>query len=480
MKKTTFKDRLIAAVLIFLIVAIPSTLVFLLTPNSSEIMVPGNTVMTVDGTKVSVGFFNYFYTAATSSDVLLQLEKEYENFDASKSFSDQIYDSESGMTWQEYFIEAAKEQLTQIVSLSNKGEAAGIELFEEQKEEIQSQLDNAAEKAVEYDVLTNDYISIVYGEFAGKATLKKVMEKSYIAQNYYEYISVVEKPSDEETESYLKENLENMHSVSFDYYAVEYTFDFDEQKKQAQEVLDKSKTPEEFDHAVAEAFPTYDSWGFPATESVKLTSLYKKDAGYLPEKVYDWVYGSERSVGEKALITVDDRQLIYMILMKEPARLDTEIKCSVREMLFDVDETEESKNAALHLSEEISERIKKSENPEYTFAVLADIYLKEFEEMAYSGGLVGNIAFGDSEENINSWIFDESRKNGDFISVSGENGYYSFFFSDRYESWRFEAEQELITERIKKDSQAQSIENGFAYEKYVLNRQTGSESDSAE
>lgn len=469
MKKITVKDRIIAISLIFLIVAIPSGLLILLTPNRSEIMVPGNTVMTVDGTKVSVGFFNYFYKAATSPEVLLQLESEYKDFDGEEPFVDQIYDSESGMTWHEYFVEAAKEQIVKIVSLSNKGEAMGLELLEEQEEEIRNQIKDTSKKAEEYGVLIDDYITIVYGEFVGKATLEKIMEKSFVAQNYYEYISIHNKPSNEETDEFLKNNFENMKAVSFDYFVVQYTDDYEDKIDKVNFILNSSNNSEELEDAVAEFFPTYDVWGFPATETVKMSSFYKKDSENLPAELIDWLYSPARKSGDKTFVNDDSKDLIYIVLLKEPAGLNDEDVCSMREILIEFDETQESRNEAMYKSENILKQVEESENPEYTFAVLADIYLKDFGEMKYSGGLVGDISYGESEEKINSWIFDESRKNGDLLSITGEKGCYVMFFSDRCEGWRFEAEQELISARAEEASHASDVVSEYAYKKYVIN-----------
>ena len=436
--------------------------------------------MIVDGTKISVGFFNYFYHAATSPESLLMLERQHEGFDATKSFSEQIYDEETGMTWHDFFVEAAKEQISRIVALSNKGESAGITLFDEQEEEIRAQISALSKKAAEYNVLTNDYASIIYGDFVGKATLEKIMQKSYIAQNYYEFISITQKPSANETESYFYENQEDFYSVSFDYYIVNYDDNFEDQVSLINEVLNQSNSPKEFDYALKEKFPVYDMMGFLETESIEARDLMKKDSDFLPQEVTDWVYGSERKAGEKTFIHVKDEKKLYVILMSEPAQLDTEVKCSVREIFISSDDSSDGSVNAMYLSEEIENKIRTSENPEYTFAVLADMYLKNFEEMQHSGGLVGKISNGDSEEKLNSWIFDDSRKNGDIISISGEKGFYIFLFSDRYESWRFDSEQELISVKVEKASIAQETKNAFAYEKHVLNEKTRSDIDSAE
>ena len=471
---------MIAVILFVMIIAIPSVLVFLLTPNKSEIMVPGNTVMTVDGTKISVGFFNYFYNVASGPEALLLFEKEYEDFDASKSFSEQIYDKETNMTWHDFFVESANEQISKIIRLSNEAQKNGIVLLPEQEKAVQEQLDIVSDKATQYGVFTNDYSSIVYGEFVGKATLKKILEKSFVAQNYYEYLYTTKKPSDAEISQYFDDNKDDFFSVSFEYFVVDCSEDYETQISLADEVLERTNSINDFDTVLEDVFPVYDDWGFLSTQSNKIDSLLKKDANYFAPEIQTWLYSNERYVGEKVCINVASEKKLYIIIIEEPAKIDEEIKCSVREIFIETTE-EYDADKARELCDDLENRINNSDNPEYTFAVLADAYMKDYQETKYSGGMVGKIAYGESEEKINSWIFNESRKNGDVISISGERGYYLIYFSDKYKDWEFDVEQELISQEVEKEAQIiKEHKKEYAYDKYVANKETGSDFTVAE
>lgn len=188
----TDKQRLIAlGVFIAVIVsAVSGVLIFM--PNSFELMSPGNTAYIIDSTRISVGFYNYFFEIATTPEALMYQETQNDNFDASVALDEQYYDEERAVTWQDYYSSAALEQIQSLVYLSNRAAELGLKLEREQQESIEEQILDLRSKAKEYSVSLNNYISIVYGDHAGEKTYRKIAEKLFLAQNYCEYIYLSE------------------------------------------------------------------------------------------------------------------------------------------------------------------------------------------------------------------------------------------------------------------------------------------------
>ncbi len=442
----------IFAVMIFLITAS----IMLFTPNSSEIMVPGNVAMVVDGEKISVGFYNYFYSAATGPETIKQMEAMYDDFSIDSTES-------SGKKWLDYFSRSTEEQLKSIIILSHKAEDAGLVLIEEQTELVNQQIEYVKAKAEEYDVTSNGYASAQYGKKVGIKTLKKILEKSFLVQNYYEYLCVNSELDDEQFSEYFKNNAENLYMASFDYFVMKYSDEnYEEKVSEAYSIIEKSDSPDTFESSIQKAFPEKDFWGFYANETQKYDRVYKKDVLDFPEKVISWIYG-QRKPNEVGLIDNSESKEIYLVYIKAPAVQATKVTCSVREIFIPFDETEDSKEEALKIRNGIADRVSSADNPEYLFAVLADVYSKDGEPTKHSGGLVTDIFDGDSNEKMNNWLFDESRKKGDCLMLDGNAGFYIFLFSDKEESWRTEAMLDNVSCLLKKAEESVKTKRAFAY-----------------
>ena len=215
MIKVTNKNRIAAITIISTVIILILAGLFLFMPNQYEIMVPGNVAMTVDGLNVSVGFYNYFYSSSTTPEILIELEKRYEGFDQTVPLNEQIYDAETGETWADYTAKTVEEQISFLVKAYNEGIKAGVTVFEEQQKNIDSIIDSLEVEAKELFVDIDDYAGYTYGDYVGEKTVRKILEMSYIAQNYYEYFVVNNDLSQEEYENFFESNKSKFISVEY-------------------------------------------------------------------------------------------------------------------------------------------------------------------------------------------------------------------------------------------------------------------------
>ena len=203
MKKITSRDCVLALLIVISIIVPTTLLIFIFTPNRYEIKVPGNVALTVDGTKLTVGFYNYFYSSSTSPEVLYNIEKRNEKFNSELPLEQQIYDAESGKTWATYIEDSVLEQIGALVYAYNRGVEADIGVFERQRERIDANIASIRAEAKKMKISADRYASLVYGNYVGIKTVENILDMSCIAQNYYEYYRCNVSLTEDEYNSYL-------------------------------------------------------------------------------------------------------------------------------------------------------------------------------------------------------------------------------------------------------------------------------------
>ena len=95
--------------------------------------------------------------------------------------------------------------------------------------------------------------------------------------------------------------------------------------------------------------------------------------------------------------------------------------------------TEDEWAACLAKAQQVLDAYLEGDRSETSFATLAAQH--SADGSAANGGLITNILQGKTVENFNNWIFDESRKYGDYDMVRTEYGYHIMFFVEAEEYW---------------------------------------------
>ncbi len=124
----------------------------------------------------------------------------YFGIDTSTSLKAQWQDKTNGITWFDYFATSAKNQVEELLICCEAAKAAGMELTEEDKAEIEKYIEDfykmaeegvvAYEEAylknnsVEINLSVGDYIEMMYGEGVGEGDIRDALEISYLAQNW--------------------------------------------------------------------------------------------------------------------------------------------------------------------------------------------------------------------------------------------------------------------------------------------------------
>lgn len=141
-------------------------------------MNPGNVAMTVGDIDVSVGLYNYYYDSIVY-EYTYYANYGYYDLDSSADFANQYTTDQDGnsISWLDLFTETTTQRIKLNTMYYQKGLEAGITLTDEQKEEIESQLDMVKESASSAGQGVNEYTEETFGAYCGLETLRTYMEQ---------------------------------------------------------------------------------------------------------------------------------------------------------------------------------------------------------------------------------------------------------------------------------------------------------------
>ena len=366
-------------------------------PNTDERMNPGNVALVVNDTPVSIGMYNYYYSCI-SQNYISYAQYGYYDLDPSKDFSKQKTTNNDGeeVTWLELFEEETIDQIRYITTYYEKAVVYGVTLTKAQKENIQSSLDGIKDPAASNNVSVDRYISDTYGDYCGYATIKKMLEQCYIAENYYQRLSVTKKYTDEEIEKFFNENKTDYENVTFAYLQVPY------EDNNAQSTFEKCNyyvnqiTSEDdmkkliptlckslIESYVEQGYATdFDTCAELLSANIEV-SISTKETGFLDEAI-NWLFDEETKVGNVKAFDDSENKVVYIIYKVSEPQPDKEEVYSVRQILImpdgvdtstsDVKLTDEQLKQARQEAQKILDKYNDGAKTEAEFAKLAEKY----------------------------------------------------------------------------------------------------------
>ncbi len=466
-------------------------------PNSNEKMNPGNVVMTVGDTDVSVGMYNFYYQNIVRQYAQYAANGYYD-IDLTKDFSEQYVTDDDGndVSWQDRFKENTTELIKKNLVYYQKGLDAGITLTDGQKEMIDNQLNNIKRAASAANMGVNEYIANAYGDNCGLETLRKYLEQNYISSVYYYQLQIKLRPSDEDLDKYFKEHEDDYKSCSYSILEAAYDTSSDETKKAAIEnakatmakITDEASMKALIPEYSAELISKYISAGYFSDESEAIeafegvmasTSVKTDIESNLSEDLADWLFSESTAIGSTNYYADDKAGVIYIILKTSQPVLQTDDDSnvySVRHILVTPDDGENSSStasssektytdeqwaAALEKANSILDEFNNGDKTELSFAALAEKYSDDTSSTSvnlnnmYGGGIM-DTQLGQMVSDFENWAIDPSRKYGDVGIVKSKYGYHIMFFISYCPEYMYDAENQYITELIDDDSESAS------------------------
>lgn len=491
---TAVLSSLIAVVIIAILVVLGVR--YYTVPNSNEKMNPGNVVMTVGNTDVSVGMYNFYYQNIVKQYVQYA-SNGYYDIDLSKDFSTQYTTDDDGneISWQDRFKENTTELIKKNTIYYQKGIESGITLTDAQKEMIETQLDNIKNAASSANLGVNEYIAQTYGDNCGLETLRKYLEQNYISSVYYYQQQIKLRPSEDELNAYFKENENDYKSCSYAILEAEYDTSSDATKKAAVDnakaaiakITDEDSMKALIPEFCSDLISKYISAGYFTDESdavdafagaMDSTSVKSDVESNFGEDIADWMFNTDTAVGSLNYYADENAGVIYIIMKTSQPALDSDSASkvySVRHILVipesgDDDSssssssstatkkyTEEEWAATLEKANSILDEYNKGDKTELSFAELAEKYTDDTSSTSvnmnnmYGGGIM-DTQLGQMVSDFENWAIDSSRKYGDVEIVKSSYGYHIMFFISYCPQYMYDAENQYITDLINDDA----------------------------
>ena len=375
------------------------------------------------------------------------------DIDFDKSLFDQTYSAETGITWGDYLLEQAVQQLYNYVILEEAGKAAGYELPAEAQDSLNQAMANLKTVAAANNMTEGQYLKAMYGKAISLEKYTRYAERELYAQYYSQHYADGLTVTDDELAQRYNENKKDYDLVNYRTFTVKVELP---QHLDANGAAYSDETTKAEDaKIVAEALQNLKTRVEAVTTEEEFIALAEemtrgKDAegngvaGVTPEQtlmpniaysslgseIADWMFDEARVAGDTTFTSGTNTVVAFYFLDRNDRSAFTR---DVRHILLATDkESEEIKNKAADILAQYNAGEKTAE----AFGELAKAN-SEDQSTKELGGLYENVSYGQMIDEFNDWLFDEARVVGDTdIIFSATTGYHVMYYageSDRTE-----------------------------------------------
>lgn len=442
-------------------------------PNGKEgkYMNPASVVATVDGQKISIGMYDYYY-ASIVSYYEQYASYGYYSLDTTKDYSKQYTTDDDGnkISWQKFFETEALKEVEQITTYYSKALEEGVTLTSAQKKTIEKQISTLKDSASQNDVSLDQYIKANFGTYCSEDTIRIMLEQYYLSANYKGKFKSETKVTDNDVDKYYNDHKNDYKKIEFYYIASPYDATDDNSKnesiKTAEKIMAKMKDKKSVIALVPEVYSSYidsqvkssmeqDSTltekkareeAIKSYESNVVTTVSGSESPF-DDKMNTWLFSDDTKVGSKKYYIDESAGYIYIVLKTSKASVEEDETYTVRHILVapesgsnsssstseKTEYTDEQWAAAKKKADSILAKFNKTDKSEYEFAKLAEQYSTDSASTSSGsndsfGGLYESVTLGQMVPDFEKWSIDDSRKYGDTGIVKSDYGYHIMFF----------------------------------------------------
>ena len=281
----------------------------------------------VNDVSISQLEFNYYKTNVFNN---YSSFLPYLGLDTSVALDQQIYDAETGMTWNDFFDQQAiisiRENKAMVADAAAKGLTFDI------SEDYASYLASMKTAAETAGMSLNNYLVSLFGNAASEKNLKPIVEDDLTSLAYYNHLVAESAPTDEEAQAEYDENPDLYDSV--DYRMLDFVADVAEDAGEdvvsaaletvtakAQEMLDRLNAGEDFETLCAEFAPEDERADYADTETDhSLRTNLTQSNSYL--SYTEWLF-EDLKEGDTTLYTDEDNNTVYVLKFEKRYMGDT-------------------------------------------------------------------------------------------------------------------------------------------------------------
>ena len=172
----------------------------------------------------------------------------YYGLDTSAPLHDQVFDSDTGKTWYEYFLDSGKSSFEQYAKFAIKAKAEDMSLSESEIADIEDYLDGIEETASGYDMTFEEYMSDYMGEGMTKDVMRVAVQLSQLGYLYYQKVYDSYTYTAEQIQAEYEKNLKDY--AICDYETVTIKADYDDSDDEAAVAAAKADATEKADKFV--------------------------------------------------------------------------------------------------------------------------------------------------------------------------------------------------------------------------------------
>ena len=172
-----------------------------------------------------------YYYNTTANTYLAQAQKYQQmgmdmGYDTSLSPSEQMYNEEKGITYADYFLEQALNQLQQVSILCTEAEAAGYTLSAEGEAAVKDNMDTLYAYSVQSGMGSeSSYLKASYGRGMTKSLFKDIVTRSILASEYAQEKQDTFSYSEEELNAYYLEHPADLDTYDYRFCYRNATFE---------------------------------------------------------------------------------------------------------------------------------------------------------------------------------------------------------------------------------------------------------------
>lgn len=330
------------------------------------------TAATYSDVKVSVAEYNYYYRDAYQQ--AYNLSQQYDSqfsgygssyFNTTIDPAKQDYPGkdapEDVVTWADYFKYIAPEKAVLMETLYNEAVANKFEPTEEQKKEMDTQIDELftqlQQNADSSDFSLDNYIARTCGEGLNEKLYRELIERDTFVQYYL--TSVQEKKSADisidEVNKYYNENRDTIDIANVRLFAISYAeatedskdpvYTEAQAKERANNFVAEITDEASFIAAAKKFAPASEASSYAEDSATLAKALKKSSLTSLSEDFANWVFDSSRKTGEIKAFNIAAQKAYYIAFIVDPAHKDTGTAgADVRHLLVEAATTDDSGN----------------------------------------------------------------------------------------------------------------------------------------
>lgn len=502
-KNSRLKTVLITVACVLAVVIIGSVFTYTLLGNNGYFL-RHTVAVKSENYEVNNAQMSYFFTTNLSSELSKNSTVyQYYGLDTSKSLKTQNYPS--GGTWYDYFMQSVTiPSVKQMLTLCEQAKSVGFELSDDDRASIDESIQTIKDTASQRGYSVSQYVMNYYGYGVNLKDVRSAMEMSQLAYSYYNSVMDSYEHSDSDLAGYFSEHENDFLKIDY----LSYTFKVSDVKNADTSTdtdtsadTDTSTDTDASTDTSAESKEEDEDAEYKAQIKASADSLaaitdveqfkayvenYLKTVVYASETDTDKLDGNVTSAMSKletkgASYSEDSDEIKALFDMTEANKtfLHTHDDGTCEVYLLTAPKYREeytTKNArviALSSSDSgsitstidtINEALNSAEDKDAKFIELAD----EYSRSTAKDALYENIGKDDFDiDEMNAWLWDESRADGDrdifskestssSTSTSSTTYYYIVMYKgDGMTKWKFDVDTAM------KNAQYEEAYKGF-------------------